>query len=165
MLVLTQCQIREEIAQWKETAFYTALCWFTLCNTNFVLLWKQKVKTFLNKQLYFNLGCTFYIDILIHVVFFETCVFFLSDHSIISIIVVFLILFFSTRANGIKILTDDGHLASTYATISYDGTVTLKTAANFVSSCNVNIKYYPFDSQECELIVSTSVHSLPLIKI
>jgi len=84
----------------------------------------------------------------------------LSDHANLFQSVSFLFDLFFIRANGLKIITDDGDIASTYATINSDGSVTLATAANFVSSCSVDIKYYPFDAQNCYLIVSTSVQYL-----
>lgn len=62
--------------------------------------------------------------------------------------------YFVHRADGIKIINDDSDLASTYVRILFNGQVGWFAAANFVSQCIVNIKYYPFDSQDCHLMVS-----------
>ena len=57
-------------------------------------------------------------------------------------------------ADGLKIMKDNGDISSTTAGVLYNGTVLFVTAANFLAQCLVNVKYYPFDAQECELIVS-----------
>jgi len=48
-------------------------------------------------------------------------------------------------------------MASTYVSIDSTGQVAWLTAANFISQCIVDIKYYPFDAQECHMIVSLIV--------
>jgi len=45
-------------------------------------------------------------------------------------------------------------MASTYVSVLSSGHVVWLTAANFISQCIVDIKYYPFDVQECHMIVS-----------
>jgi len=60
------------------------------------------------------------------------------------------------RANGLGILSDDDGMEGSYVFVTSGGTVFWVTAANIVSNCVVDIMYYPFDKQECHMIVSTS---------
>jgi len=57
-------------------------------------------------------------------------------------------------ANGLAILSDDDGMQGSYVFAYYQGSVYWVTAANIVSQCVVDITYYPFDKQECHMIVS-----------
>lgn len=57
-------------------------------------------------------------------------------------------------ADGLRIITDDDDVASNYAYIFSNGEVQFAAPASFISQCIVSIRYYPFDSQECHLIIT-----------
>ncbi|KAL4222471.1 hypothetical protein ACF0H5_018511 [Mactra antiquata] len=61
-------------------------------------------------------------------------------------------------ANGgssIKLINDDSDLSSVYLNVQSDGTVTWLSPANIDAQCTMNIKTYPFDTQECTVIISS----------
>jgi len=49
----------------------------------------------------------------------------------------------------------EGAILNTFAIIMNDGLVELVSHAIFSSICNVNVEFYPFDEQICELVFSS----------
>ncbi|XP_060553777.1 neuronal acetylcholine receptor subunit alpha-2-like [Ruditapes philippinarum] len=61
----------------------------------------------------------------------------------------------SNAADELKILGDNSDFASSPVYVASTGDVVWMAPASFVAQCTVNIKYYPFDSQSCKLVVSS----------
>lgn len=68
-----------------------------------------------------------------------------------------LICFIYFRADEIKMLNDDSDLASVRVYLTPIGMVFWLAPASFVAQCTINIQYYPFDSQECKIVVSYNI--------
>jgi len=51
-------------------------------------------------------------------------------------------------------------ILNTYAIIQYDGFVELVSHALLVSICNVDVQYYPFDQQICELTFASWTYDI-----
>ncbi|XP_045166370.2 neuronal acetylcholine receptor subunit alpha-3-like isoform X2 [Mercenaria mercenaria] len=61
----------------------------------------------------------------------------------------------SNAADEIKILNDNSNFASSPGFVKYDGLIYWMAPANFIAQCTIYIKYYPFDSQSCKIVVSS----------
>ncbi len=55
--------------------------------------------------------------------------------------------------------------ASTNLIVKHDGNVTWLSQAVFKSSCNINVRYFPFDEQLCEMQFASWTYDLSLIDI
>ena len=62
---------------------------------------------------------------------------------------------FVYRATEVEMLGDDSSLSSTPVWVTSDGEVKWLAPANFESNCDINIQFYPFDKQSCDIIVSS----------
>lgn len=63
---------------------------------------------------------------------------------------------FFYRAEELAFSNDNSDFASASAYVANSGYVGQLVPGNLNSHCSINIKYYPFDSQECEIVVSNS---------
>ncbi|XP_045176874.2 neuronal acetylcholine receptor subunit alpha-9-like [Mercenaria mercenaria] len=61
----------------------------------------------------------------------------------------------SNAADEIKLLNDNSNFASSPVFVQHDGAVVWMAPANFIAQCTINIKYYPFDSQNCKIVVTS----------
>jgi hypothetical protein len=57
-------------------------------------------------------------------------------------------------ADEIKLLNDNSDIASCPVYLLSFGVVGWLIPASFTAQCTINIKYYPFDSQDCKIVVS-----------
>ncbi|XP_052783169.1 neuronal acetylcholine receptor subunit beta-3-like [Mya arenaria] len=60
----------------------------------------------------------------------------------------------SNAADGISMLSEEDGMGRSYLYTMADGTLMWYTSANFVSQCHINVEFFPFDSQECEIIIT-----------
>jgi len=56
-------------------------------------------------------------------------------------------------------------VASTNLIIKHDGNVTWLSRAVFKSSCRINVRYFPFDEQLCEIQFSSWTYDISLVNI
>ncbi|KAL4225081.1 hypothetical protein ACF0H5_015775 [Mactra antiquata] len=64
-------------------------------------------------------------------------------------------LLLNNAADEIKIMNDDSDLSSLNVYLFSSGYVVYLAPTNFLAQCSINIKYYPFDSQSCHIVVSS----------
>ena len=62
-------------------------------------------------------------------------------------------------AHQVAMLSEDSSLASIPVLVLSSGEVSWLAPANFESNCDLNIQYYPFDKQSCDIVVSLK-HSI-----
>ena len=53
-------------------------------------------------------------------------------------------------------MSDNGNTARSYVTVYTTGGVRWHVTVNFQAQCQIDVYYYPFDSQACDLIVRLS---------
>ncbi|KAL4225158.1 hypothetical protein ACF0H5_015851 [Mactra antiquata] len=64
-------------------------------------------------------------------------------------------LLLNNAAKEISIMNDASSLSSLSILVFNIGLVAWLAPANFLAQCTINIKYYPFDSQSCHVVVSS----------
>ncbi|XP_029456435.1 5-hydroxytryptamine receptor 3A-like isoform X2 [Rhinatrema bivittatum] len=52
-----------------------------------------------------------------------------------------------------------------YAVVAYDGTISMSNPLQIISTCNLDVSKFPFDTQHCQLSVGPYMHSDKLIKM
>ncbi|XP_053383820.1 neuronal acetylcholine receptor subunit alpha-9-like [Mercenaria mercenaria] len=65
----------------------------------------------------------------------------------------------SNAADEIKLLNDNSNFESCPVFLHFNGFVIWLVPANFIAQCTINIKYYPFDSQSCNILVTSWLYA------
>ncbi|XP_052799076.1 acetylcholine receptor subunit gamma-like [Mya arenaria] len=60
----------------------------------------------------------------------------------------------SNAADGISLLNTQDGMDGSYLYAYNTGTIEWYTSTNFVAQCQINVEYYPFDTQNCEIFIS-----------
>ncbi|XP_052798646.1 neuronal acetylcholine receptor subunit beta-3-like isoform X2 [Mya arenaria] len=60
----------------------------------------------------------------------------------------------SNAADGLSLLNTQDGMDGSYLYAYHTGTIVWYTSTNFVAQCQINVEYYPFDSQDCEIIIT-----------
>ena len=83
----------------------------------------------------------------------ERSIYFLNAQLLSKLVIKFHISLISFRADGIRLLSDDSDTERIPLYVDATGFVVWLAAANYLVKCNVDITFYPFDSQTCSMKV------------